>query len=536
MLRLRAIALLASVLVFTACTSIGAQSPIASPSAARVSMLPTPTSPPPTATLLPTDVPTSTPTPVPTRTPEPTLLPTLTSQELSPETVAQMAVWRVVKNEASFTLYQVSDAPLGVTSVEWSPGDANLWLNMATGPGGWGNFADTTSLVTNRETHAGWKPSDRGDSFVCYRSHDWSPNGKLVAYVQNGHVWLASTDGQNQRALVLPVDVEDVAHPQFSPTGRLLATTTARTDQDGVYYGIAVYDVALGELVRVIDIGGYPVFAWSPQGDAIAALRSDRNVAHARLAIVDISTGQLVTADLAEFAAGEGCLPTPSWILNGQKVLAGGAATQGVWVVDRTGQVERLSPREGSQRNLRSVGLAAPLYGGSCYAASPSPDGSYTVYMAGGNNLLIRNLETNQGTAIDQGDLCYGRTKINWAPHRPQFLRWGDDLRGGQLPLDLVSAIDGSVTQLVAHAQDPAWSPDGQRIAYWSRHADGLTLNLLDVGTGETAVLVSPNPQDLQERRPYEYDVTPHWSADGKSIAFVSWREDLPEAYVVQVP
>jgi hypothetical protein len=54
--------------------------------------------------------------------------------------------------------------------------------------------------------------------------------------------------------------------------------------------------------------------------------------------------------------------------------------------------------------------------------------------------------------------------------------------------------------------------------------------------TKETTVLVSPNPQDLLERRPYEYDRTPRWSADGKSIAFVSWREDLPEAYVLQLP
>lgn len=216
-------------------TLVGRSTRSVSPQATIVSVLPTPTVPAPTPTPLPTDVPASTPTPASARTPEPTRLPTLTSQELSPETVAQMAVWRAVQNDTPYPLYQVSDAPLGVTSVEWSPGDANLWLNVATGPGGYGNYADTTSLVSNRETRAGWNPNGQG--------HDWSPDGKLVAYDRNGQVWLANADGTNRHALSLPQHIHGTGSPKFSPDGKQLAVKGWSEAQSAYRNSVLIYDV-----------------------------------------------------------------------------------------------------------------------------------------------------------------------------------------------------------------------------------------------------------------------------------------------------
>ena len=515
---------------------------IISPLTTLVSVLPTATLSSPSATPRPTDVPTFTPSPAPTRTPEPTMLPTLTSQELSPEVIARMAVWRAAQNDAPYPLYQVSDTPLGVTSVEWSPGGADLWLNVATGPGGWGNFADTTSLVTSRETHAGWNPNERGDWFICYRSHDWSPDGKLIAYDQKDQVWLSSADGSNPHPLSLPQAIRGASSPKFSPDGKQLAML-GRSQTQSVYHdNVLIYDVPTETLQRVINDVGRGPLVWAPAGDALAMLSDEPGSAKfpigaARLWIVDPIADSTIAVDLDELPGTEGCLAAPTWVLNGQKILASVRFRPGgIWLVDRSGLAERLGSRSEKNSGLRPAGLSAPSYAGPCYAAIPSPNGSYAVYMTGGNDILVRNLETNQDIVLGQGDLCYIQTRITWAPHEPQFLRWGDNLRGGQLPLDLIDAVDGSVTQLVANAYEPVWSPDGRRIAYWSNQADGLALSLLDLDTMKPVVLVSPALRDTELWRPYDYDTTPRWSADGKSIAFVSWRGNLPEAYVVQVP
>ena len=75
---------------------------VVSPRATPVSVLPTPILLPPSATPQPTDAPSATPTPALRKTLEPTLLPTLTSDELSPETVAQMATWHAAPNGAPY--------------------------------------------------------------------------------------------------------------------------------------------------------------------------------------------------------------------------------------------------------------------------------------------------------------------------------------------------------------------------------------------------------------------------------------------------
>ncbi len=76
-----------------------------------------------------------------------------------------------------------------------------------------------------------------------------------------------------------------------------------------------------------------------------------------------------------------------------------------------------------------------------------------------------------------------------------------------------------STTLLVANGWCPAWSPDGKRIAFRARDSSDPNflgeIFVIDVN-GSNRVNLTHNPAD---------DACPVWSPDGRRIAFYSWRE-----------
>jgi Tol biopolymer transport system component len=75
-----------------------------------------------------------------------------------------------------------------------------------------------------------------------------------------------------------------------------------------------------------------------------------------------------------------------------------------------------------------------------------------------------------------------------------------------------------NLTSHQADDWDPAWSPDGRRIAFVSDRRER------DVGD---IFVMSANGEDVANLTPRDgYDFQPAWSPDGKEIIFVSERED----------
>lgn len=172
------------------------------------------------------------------------------------------------------------------------------------------------------------------------------------------------------------------------------------------------------------------------------------------------------------------------------------------------------------------------------YDPSWSPDGKqiafhsdragscqiYVVNAAGGN---VQRVTFDKGANTNPSWSRFGRIAYESDPSAAGLPCTPDT--GNRQHNDIYTiGIDGSgrvqVTQDPADDIDPAWSPDGTRIAFASNRSGAYQIYVVNAdGTG--LVQVSNEPQ-FQE-------FGPAWSPDGKRIAFNSTREGNSEIFVV---
>jgi tricorn protease len=385
-------------------------------------------------------------------------------------------------------------------------------------------------------------------------------NKTHIVFVFAGDLWRVSRQGGAAERLTSGVGNE--TSPQFSPDGNWIAFTGEYDGNVDVY----VIPSTGGEPRRLTyHPGSDGVIGWMPDGKSVVFL-SGRN------------TGMPVPKMYTMPLSGEGLpteLPFPmaggiaSFSPDGSRLaympLASafvqwkryrGGRTTKIWIGDMADSSVEEIPRTNSNdfmpmwagdniyflsdRNNKNVTLyayntktkrvteAINNTGLDLKSASAGPDG--IVYEQFGS-INIYDWKSNKSTKVNitlNGDLPQVRPRYERVAQRianiaisPTGARAVFEARGEiiSVPAEKGNARNLTNTSGVAE-RDPAWSPDGKWIAYFSDESGEYALHLREQSTtGETKKISLGNPSS--------YFYSPRWSPDSKKILFTDKRLNL---------
>lgn len=378
-----------------------------------------------------------------------------------------------------------------------------------------------------------------------------------IAFVYGGDIWLVPREGGT--AIQVTHSPGEESWPKFSPDGSRIAYTASYNGNQDVY----VMPSAGGLPTRVTyQSHADRVVEWHPDGQRIlfaSQRESGRNVSRFYLVSAEGGLPEKLTVpygELASFSPDGNRLAYITKITENYpfKRYQGGLASD-VILYDLNGDsAERITDYPGNDGKPAWVGDRVyfvsdrgPEYrlnvwsydtgSGDLAQVTDFEDFDISLMSAGprdlvleaGGSLYLVDLETEEARPVDVDVVS------DLSAELPRSVDVGDGIRnmtaapeGKRVVFEArgelfnVPSSEGFVLNMTrssgAFDRDPAWSPDGSRIAWWSDRSGEYEVWLQPAGGG-------PARQVTNRGRGFGYVL--HWSPDGEKLAFIDETNDI---------
>ncbi|RYY56509.1 MAG: peptidase S41, partial [Chitinophagaceae bacterium] len=383
----------------------------------------------------------------------------------------------------------------------------------------------------------------------------WQPaiSKDLIAFVYAEDIWVANKDGSNPRRMTISQGVE--SNPLFSPDGSMLAFSGQYDGNTDVF----VMPVTGGVPKRLTwHPGTDRALDFTPDGKQVlfGSQRNSFTNRFAQLFTVDIATGAEVQLPIPNAAwacyspDGKSIAYTPlSDRFEQWKHYRGGTMSR-IWLYDiETRQVVQIPKGKDGSNDSKPVWKGNKVYfrsdrDGEFNLYSYDPADKAVTALTQFNDFPVSSLEGSNGQIIfaQAGylhvyDVASGkdsRIKVPIATdlldQRTKFVKGDQYIRNGgispsgaRLVLDFRGEIvtvptqKGDVVNLTntpgVHEREPAWSPNGKSIAYFSDASGEYTLHVRNQdGSGEAKSIPLTGSGFYAKL---------HWSPDSKIVVFV---------------
>jgi Tol biopolymer transport system component len=404
-------------------------------------------------------------------------------------------------------------------------------------------------------------------------SVDVSPDGRTIVFDLLGHLYTVPTTGGLALCITQDSGIASNFHPKFSPDGRSIAFVSDRSGQNSLWVsnadGTEPRQIFLDPDTRISEP------AWSPDGQRIAAVRAfptpgrGYHRLNTQIWEFSVSTGAaraLLSDRNVQYNAPAYAADGASLYLHASYFSGNRFGTQVGHHLERlslgTGMLVRLEsgakPEHGSAASIDST-LPQSAEMPAEISPVPSPDGRFLAFAREqlGQSFAFRGHRLGPSTALFLRDLSTGAERLLMDPitkdlssaHAMYSYRvlpgyaWSGDSKsiilseGGKIRhLDVATRavttipFDAHVMRTVSEQvrghvdiddrafkvkflQWPSSSPDGKRLAF--------------VAAGHVWIMDLPRgtPRRLVDTPGPGFQLTPSWSADGRTVIFATWDD-----------